>query len=237
MEALAAVAADSGAVEPQEAGSMKNLAQEFLTKEEQTKVTETVHQVEQTTSGEIVPMLVSSSHHYPVATITGALALTLPTAIILTAPLAKLTGFPPSSMWVFLVLCCICFPAFNYLVKTLPWLKYSFLWVSQVEEEVMEGAVTSFYTEGLHRTKDQNGILIYISVFEKKVWILGDAGINEKIDQSQWDEIIQELSEGIKAGNNCEALCAAIHKTGESLKEHFPIKPDDENELHDLIIK
>ena len=57
---------------------MHMLAQQFFTGEEQQQITRTIHAVEQQTTGEIVPMVVSSSHAYPEAVITGAALLALP---------------------------------------------------------------------------------------------------------------------------------------------------------------
>ncbi len=214
-----------------------SLAQTFLTDSEQKEVTAAVQLAEKETSGEIVPMLVESSHHYPAAVITGSLLLSVPTALILAVPVGKLLSISPDSVWIFLMLFGFCFPFAQTFVKRYPGLKAKFLWASQVEEEVFEGAVTSFYSEKLHQTRDKNGILIYISVYEKKVWILADEGINKCIEQRIWDSLAMELSQNIKDGARCQALCNTIKQIGDILQSHFPIKDDDKNELHDLIIR
>ncbi|MGB5444979.1 MAG: TPM domain-containing protein [Psychromonas sp.] len=216
---------------------METLAQQFLSKEQQKQVSETVHSVEKRTSGEIVPMIVSTSHHYPLATLIGALALALPSALLLSGLLARVINMPAQNMWVFIALYGVFFPLFFVLIKKNPLLQIPFLFAPHVEEEVREGAIKAFYSEQLYKTRDENGILIYISVFEKRVWILGDRGIDAKIDQSRWDEIVAELTEGIKTGNRCQSLCDAVSKVGLILEEFFPIQDDDPNELHDLIVK
>ena len=68
---------DSAAAVLQEDGDMQTLAKEFLTDTEQQAVTAVVKQAERETSGEIVPMIVSASHHYPMATIRGAALIAL----------------------------------------------------------------------------------------------------------------------------------------------------------------
>ena len=45
------------------------------------------------------------------------------------------------------------------------------------------------------------------------------------------------IIDGIKQKRQAEAICKAVEKTGDLLKEHFPIKPDDTDELDNLIIE
>lgn len=225
------------AVVPQEGGKMQTLAEQFLTKEEQNKITSAVQLAEKQTSGEIVPMIVSRSHTYPSTIFIGAVTLSIPTAILFTSPLAKLINLAPANMWLFLCLNLLLFPIFVSSIKKSVVLQSLFASKSQIVEEVEKAAIKAFYTEQLYKTRDENGILLYISVFEKKVWILGDSGINSKIEQSEWNSIVSDLTYGIKTGEQCAAICEAVEKVGETLKTHFPIKKDDTNELHNIIIR
>jgi putative membrane protein len=82
-----------------------------------------------------------------------------------------------------------------------------------------------------------SGILIYISVIEQKVWLLGDRGINTIIEENTWENIISELTLGIRNKNKCEAICEAVKKTGEILRVHLPGQKNDKNELRNIIIR
>ncbi len=237
MVVLAAVAEVSVAAEHQGAGKMKKLTQQFLTAKEQQKVTEAVHHAEEMTSGEIVPMIVSASHGYPVSAGIGGIFLTLPLSLFLTHLTGSYLWLGPQNMWLFLIFSSLLyFPLFK-LVDSSIRLKRLFLLNNQVMEEVEEAAITSFFQEGLYKTESENGILIFVSVLEKRVWILADRGIDTMIDQQQWQQIADKLSRGIKAGNQCAALCDAVSEVGEILSEHFPIGENDRNELHNLIIR
>ena len=116
-------------------------------------------------------------------------------------------------------------------------LKRLFISDREIEEEVEEAAVTGFFREGLYRTRDETGILIFISVFERRVWVLADRGINDKVKEGQWDDIVRMIIEGIKSKDQANAICKAVDKVGMILKEHFPIKQDDSDELKNLIIE
>jgi putative membrane protein len=105
-----------------------------------------------------------------------------------------------------------------------------------MEEEVEEAAVTSFFKHGLYRTKDGTGILIFISVFERKVWVLADAGIDAKVSSDHWDSVVAGITEGIRNHRAAAAICMAVDTIGRTLAEHFPVAPDDINELENVIV-
>lgn len=216
---------------------MRTLAQEFLTETEQQAVTNEVRQAERETSGEIVPMIVSASHHYPMAAVRGATLITLPLALFCTSLLGSLFWLGSDNMYLFVFFFVLFYLPLRFAVNRSVKLKRLFLSPSEAEEEVEEAATTSFYGEGLYRTRDENGILLFISVLEQKVWVLGDRGINARINPAEWEEIVTELTTGIKAGNQGEVLCRAVRRIGALLKTHFPYRRDDTDELHNLIIR
>ena len=69
------------------------------------------------------------------------------------------------------------------------------------------------------------------------LWVLADKVNNTKVHEGQWDDIVNIIIDGIKQKRQAEAICKAVEKTGDLLKEHFPIKPDDTDELDNLIIE
>lgn len=216
---------------------MKTRAQQFLTSEEQKRITQCVHGAEKQTSGEIVPMVSSESHTYPLSPIIGATFFALPAALLAARIVGSSLWIGPDNMWLFLAFFTVIFiPAFQ-LVKRLPWLKQLFLLSKRADEEVRDAALTAFYTEKLYKTKAENGILLYISVFEKRVWILADSGINERISHEVWLELVDLVIDGIKTNRQCDAICEAITRIGKILSDAFPIEKDDTNELHNLIIR
>ena len=105
-----------------------------------------------------------------------------------------------------------------------------------LEEMVSERAVRAFYEKGLYRTRDETGILIFISLLERMVWILGDRGINSKISADFWHERAQELTKGIREKNHTRAVGEVIARCGVELAKFFPRKPDDTDELTDEVL-
>jgi len=101
--------------------------------------------------------------------------------------------------------------------------------------EVMDRAAFIFKSLDMHKTKDRNGVLIYLAVDTRKFAILGDAGINTKVPESFWDEIKHEMLNHFRESEFTHGLCTAILKAGEQLKKHFPYYMGDVNELSDEI--
>jgi putative membrane protein len=94
----------------------------------------------------------------------------------------------------------------------------------------------AFYEKGLYKTKQNTGVLFFLSLLERKVWVLADKGIYEKIEQETLNGFAQTVSQGIKEGRACDALCRAIEDAGTLLARHFPVTPGDTNELSDEVM-
>ena len=216
---------------------MKDLAQKFLSDNDRTRVTEAVKAAEKLTAGEIVVMIISASYHYPMANVIGAVFFALPLALILTTLTGEWLWIGGQNMWLFLGYLVVFFFLFHELIKRTPWIKRCFITERQIQEEVEEAATTQFFNQGLYRTRDETGVLVLISVFERKVWVLADRGINAKVQAGQWDDIVKMIIDGIKQNRQTDAICEAVEKIADLLKTHFPIKPDDRDELKNLIIE
>ncbi len=101
---------------------------------------------------------------------------------------------------------------------------------------IYELAKKEFYKLGIDKTRDKTGILIFILLEKKQFYILADAGINEIVPQNTWDEIKNEMEKKFKEGNFCKGIIHGINKVGSLLSNHFPIKPDDTNELSNKVV-
>ncbi len=98
-----------------------------------------------------------------------------------------------------------------------------------------ESATRTFSRLKMHRTALKNGVLIYVALEDKKLAIIGDSGINEKVPDDFWDKIKDRMIERFRAGEICEGVCEAVTETGLQLKRYFPYRKDDANELPDDI--
>ncbi len=94
-----------------------------------------------------------------------------------------------------------------------------------------------FLERGLHKTQARNSIMIFVSIAEHHVEILADQGINERIDHTIWQAIVDRFIVSIKAGEIGDGLLHAVAECGDLLSAHFPGKRHDRNELTDHIIE
>ncbi len=206
-------------------------AKELFNEADKQRIESAVQQAEKLTSGEIVPMVVDHSYDYPRAEILGSGLFSLATAVSFS------WAFFGESLWHFLWLFALCYFPFQADDPQLPGLRRRLIHPDEIKEEVEEKAILSFLEHGLHHTRDETGILILISLFERRVHVLADRGINDVVPPNTWDGLVQTLTEGIQKGDTCNALCNAIESCGQLLAEHFPIKTDDTDELSNLIIE
>ena len=211
---------------------MKNMskAKRFFTEEEEERITETTRDVETRTIGEVAVMVVGSSSRYVEAEILGGIFLGSLISLIITALYFN------SSVWSFIPVSLILFFPSRFLFSKFPVIKTSFIGFGRKEETVRQRAVRAFYEKGLYKTRKNTGVLFFLSILERKVWVLADKGIYEKIEQETLNKFAITVSQGIKEGRACDSLCDAIREAGELLAKHFPVTPGDTDELSNKVM-
>lgn len=92
-----------------------------------------------------------------------------------------------------------------------------------------------FQRIGMTKTRDRNGVLIFLATHDKKFAVLGDVGINEKVPEGFWNDVVQTLQEHFRQNKFAEGISEAVVRIGEKLKAYFPNQVNDKNELSDGI--
>lgn len=108
---------------------------------------------------------------------------------------------------------------------------------NNTEKPTLERAKEVFLYLKMDQTQQKNGILLYVGVASRKFAILGDEGINKVISKDFWEEEKQVVLDNFSQKKFKEGLILAIEKVGEKLKDLFPYKEGDKNELSDNISK
>ena len=97
---------------------------------------------------------------------------------------------------------------------------------------VEKAAHRAFVRLGMSRTRERNGVLIFVVPARRRFMVLGDSGIHAKAGQDFWTKVASRLSEHFRAGEFTEGLVAAIDEIGGQLASHFPYDAaTDRNEL------
>jgi uncharacterized membrane protein len=103
------------------------------------------------------------------------------------------------------------------------------------EKSPLDRAQEVFFELNMNETQDQNGVLFYICVSDKKFAIIGDKGINDAVESDFWDGTKDTVIANFKEGNFKKGLVEGILKAGQQLKHYFPYQSDDTNELSNEI--
>ncbi len=83
----------------------------------------------------------------------------------------------------------------------------------------------------VHDTATGCGLLIYVSLFERRVWVAGDRAVAPVLSDADQRRMRDLVLDGFKAGTHADGLAAAVTLAGELLAEPLPRADDDTNEL------
>lgn len=94
------------------------------------------------------------------------------------------------------------------------------------------GAAAMFYEAGIANTRDENGLLIYVSLLEEQIEVIADRGILKAMPPLPWNTELHELRE---LARQCDPdkLIQSLHKLGSLLATHLPATGENPNELVD----
>ncbi len=196
------------------------------------RIAEAVRNAESKTSGEIVPYFVDQSDDYRVARWRGGVAFAGVAMLMCTALQWLVKSWFPLYLLDFSAIIVGAFILGTVLVGVFPALRRLFLGHSLMDHRVSQRASLAFFTEEVFKTRERTGILIFLSFFERKVVVLGDSGINTRVQQSEWDGIVQGVVKSIKEGKPVDGIVEAIRECGELLEQHgVERRRDDTDEL------
>jgi len=218
----------------------------FFNSSELDKIKKAVQEAEQKTSGEITTAFIKESYDYAVYELIFALGMGMLYYFLLTFFYQNLQNLINSLSWNEInsgYLSTIFYGASTFLIILIFYMIGNTSFIDRLivptkikRAKVRERAIRHFFESGTQNTKDRTGILIFISFLEKRVELLADKGISDKIDQSEWDEIVENIVSGIQKNKMTDSIIQSITRCGDLLGKHFPIKSGDENELEDEII-
>ncbi len=94
-----------------------------------------------------------------------------------------------------------------------------------------------FHLLKMDNTKEENGVLLYVAVNDKKFSICGDKGIDKVVPENFWEATKDIIQSHFKEGNFKDGILEGVLKAGTELEKHFPWKHGDTNELSNEISK
>jgi putative membrane protein len=193
------------------------------------RVSAAIRKAESDTAGEIFCVITPHSSDYRLVPLAWAASI----ALFAPLPLIYLTRW--SSAIIYLLQLALFLVA--ALVLSHPKLRFHIVPRQARHDRAHAEALRQFFAQGLDKTEHRTGVLIFASTGERYAEIVADAGINEKVAPEVWDDAVNVLVTGIKAGRPADGFVAAIERCGVVLKTHFPPGTLKRPELPDKLLE
>ena len=194
-------------------------------------IRDAVAQAELRTSGEIVTYIVGECDGYPEAAWRGAAAGALiGLGIGSVAPLF-VDLWLPVVWWIVvptLIMMLLGYVAGAKVPPVRRWLVHRDLLTHRVGMR----AESAFLEEEVFQTRERTGILVFVALMERRVVVLGDAGINARVEASEWTDVVAHMIEDLKRGEAAQAVLRGVTECGDLLERHgVEIREDDTDEI------
>jgi len=201
------------------------------------RIRTSIARAEEGTSGEIVPFVVARSDRYEVVMWRGAAAAA---ALFLVATLLIYLFYRGWSLgWLYTGIGMALGIVASFLIgiALVVWSPRAFRLVAGqrlLASRVRGRAERAFIKEGVFRTKQRTGILILVSLQERRIEILVDEGISKVVPTDSWSTVVEAARTELRRGDLAEALVAGVDACGAILRESgLTATRDDLNELGD----
>jgi putative membrane protein len=197
---------------------------------ERESVRAAIAKAERGTSGELVVVVLERSDVHLSARLCAGLCLALLLALALALgfmsvpPLAEL-GILAAGLL-----------AGYGLALALPALARSFTGEAQATHAAAEQALVEFQSQGLSETAARTGVLVFVSLYERRAIVMGDKGIHEQVGDAHWSRARDLLLDSAAHGRLCDGIVSAVDECGRVLAQHFPVQEGDQNELPDRLV-
>ena len=90
-----------------------------------------------------------------------------------------------------------------------------FLHTHRAESETMQYARSFFLSHELFGTPQRRAVLLLVSLFERRIVVLPDVGLNLKVNQDATEKIIAHMRVYLNSGQTAQALEAGLKKLEE----------------------
>jgi putative membrane protein len=200
-----------------------------LTPDERVRIAQAIAGAEANTAGEIYVVVAGQAgdHHWAPIFWAALLALLIPW------PLHFFTDLSTTTI---LIIQAVSFVA-SASVLAHPHLRPRIVPRGIASDTVRKAAHAQFFAHGVHLTIERTGVLIYVALAERCVEVVADDAIDAKVDQTEWKALIEAIVGAARESRLADGLIDAIGRAGRLLAQHFPRKPDDQNELANRVVE
>ncbi|WP_024465871.1 TPM domain-containing protein [Treponema pedis] len=203
-----------------------------------------VAEAEKKTTGEIAVAAIYQSDSYMFVELLIAFCTAIVSFFVMLAFSNKIWNFLETKFWLphparltaFIGLGMLIVTAAVYALLNIPAVDRLVIPNKLKNRRIYARALQHFVESGVYKTADRTGVLIFISVLEKRVFIITDSAVKEKIPQSEWQRICKIITDGLRAKQTANSVIAAVKECGKILSASFPNKQTNPNELADGLV-
>lgn len=98
---------------------------------------------------------------------------------------------------------------------------------------VWAAARRAFVRLGVSRTRERNGVLVFVAPSRRQVAVLADDGALARVDPSVWPDTATRIAAAFARGEGTAGLVDGIARLARALRGPFPHQGGDVNELPD----
>ncbi|MDE2141859.1 MAG: hypothetical protein KGJ84_05550 [Elusimicrobia bacterium] len=188
----------------------------MLNDNERARVRAAVEKAEAGLAAEIVPCVFAQSSPYPETVWAGAAAavgLACGVLFIVDAfqpiwlPLSTLILFVPAAGLAGAAVGRWCAPVKRLLIGR-----------HRLDDAVQRRAKEVFFDRGIALTKERDGVLIFASLLERRVVVLADESLRDKVKPADWAPAISAFTAAAAEGRVADGLAAAVERVAAALK-------------------
>lgn len=101
-------------------------------------------------------------------------------------------------------------------------LPLQYLWQSASTAELTHQRALALFGElRVWDTARNNGVLIYLLLAERRIEIVADRGLNERVPPGTWPDMVETMRAAFTAGDFAGGLSRAVHEVSVLLLRHF----------------
>jgi len=104
-------------------------------------------------------------------------------------------------------------------------------------QAVTRAAKSAFVDQGISRTRARTGILVFVSLFERRAEIVPDIGVPVDRMGDDWKKAVEAIQNSVKKGANFDDFVAQLSRLTPVLSRCLPREIDDQNELSDEVVE
>lgn len=98
-------------------------------------------------------------------------------------------------------------------------------------------ARATFLNQGLAQTPERNAVMFFVCAAERHVEIVADAAIDAKVEQAQWQEIVDTFAAKVRKGEVEAGYLGAIEQLSTLLAAHFPASGPRTNTVSNRLVR